>query len=54
MKCTKKSFERGGFVMNNNYDLEFHDELITLADDLYNDCRMTEHGIHVDKVWIAE
>lgn len=35
-------------------DLEFHDELITLANDLYNDCQMTEYGSNIDKTWLEK
>ena len=33
-------------------NLEFHDVLLTLADDLYNDCQMSEYSDHDDKVWL--
>ena len=33
-------------------NLEFHDVLLTLANDLYNDCHMSEYSDNYDRVWL--
>lgn len=35
-------------------NLEFHDVLLELAEDLFNDCQMSEYGEYVDRVWIEK
>ena len=35
-------------------DLELRDTILQIADDLYNDCRMTEHGDYYDEVWVRK
>ena len=34
--------------------LEFRDLILEIADDLYNDCRMTEYGDYYDEVWVRK
>lgn len=35
-------------------NLEFHDVLMELAEDLFNDCQMSEYGEYVDRAWIEK
>ena len=35
-------------------DLELRDTIIELADDLYNDCQMSEYGEYRDPIWIQK
>lgn len=35
-------------------NLEFHDVLTQLADDLFNSCQMEEHGDYQDKTWLEK
>lgn len=35
-------------------NLEFHDVLLELAEDLFNDCQMSENGEYVDRVWFEK
>ena len=35
-------------------NLELRDVILELADDLYNDCKMTEYGDSADPVWISK
>lgn len=35
-------------------DLELRDTIIELADDLYNDCQMSEYGEYRDPIWIRK
>jgi len=32
-------------------DLELHDIILEVADDLYNDCQMEEFGDYKDPIW---
>lgn len=34
--------------------LELRDVILEIADDLYNDCKMTEYGDYYDPVWVAK
>ena len=34
--------------------LELRDVILELADDLYNDCQMTEYGDYWDPVWLSK
>lgn len=35
-------------------NLELRDVILEIADDLYNDCKMTEYGDYYDPVWVAK
>ena len=35
-------------------NLELRDVILEVADDLYNDCKMTEYGDYYDPVWVAK
>lgn len=35
-------------------NLELRDVILEIADDLYNDCKMTEYGDYYDPVWEAK
>ena len=35
-------------------NLELHDSVIEVADDLYNDCQMTEYGEYRDEIWLRK
>lgn len=35
-------------------NLELRDIILEVADDLYNDCKMTEYGDYYDPVWVAK
>lgn len=35
-------------------DLELYDIIIEIADDLYNDCQMSEHSDHTDEKWLSK
>lgn len=34
--------------------LELRDVILEIADDLYNDCKMTEYGDYYNPVWVAK
>ena len=36
------------------HKLEFHDLILDIADDLCNDCKMTEYGDYYDEVWVSK
>jgi hypothetical protein len=35
-------------------DLELYNIIIEIADDLYNDCQMSEHSDHTDEKWLSK
>jgi ADP-ribosylglycohydrolase len=35
-------------------NLELKDIIMEIADDLYNDCQMTEYGSYIDKIWMSK
>lgn len=35
-------------------NLELYDTIIEVADDLYDDCQMTEYGKYRDDVWLSK
>ena len=44
----------GGIPEKYKKNLELYDIIIEIADDLYNDCQMSEYGDYSDEIWVSK